>query len=357
MRFPRVSALHRTVVPAAALLLFAGPGAAQDAAPSAPPDATIAVEGVVRGVFRREGGGRDERIVPIEIRRTEILRRLPSDARVAAPAPGDVLYVHVLGRAGGPWQRAVEPTTPRDGATVRAFADPAGDGTWRAAPDPWFQTLDGGAAPPARLPGAGAPAPGPAPAPSSLGIATDLVSVHGRRGLKVTSVTPGGAGQKAGLEIGDVIVAAAGQPIEGADSLEAAARAGRPFTIGVVDVNTGRVVDVEVAPAAEVRPVDPVPPAGEPNVPRGSGGRLGIVGDVGFYDVEAAVKVTAVEPGSPAARAGIRPGMLIVQANGKPVLHPKALEEAVAASGRSIRLSVVESPPSGRPVPIDVALP
>lgn len=52
--------------------------------------------------------------------------------------------------------------------------------------------------------------------------------------------------------------------------------------------------------------------------------------------------MTEVEPGSPAALAGIEPGDVIVEANGTPVLHPKTLDEVVRKSGPSLKLMVVD---------------
>lgn len=72
-------------------------------------------------------------------------------------------------------------------------------------------------------------------------------------------------------------------------------------------------------------------------VPRGLGRRLGV-------EAEAGVLVIAVEPGGPAADAGIEEGDLIVAYQDRPVsaaddLHRELTEEAI---GRSVRLTVVK---------------
>ena len=66
-----------------------------------------------------------------------------------------------------------------------------------------------------------------------------------------------------------------------------------------------------------------------------------------LYNDEFAVKVTEVNAGSPAARAGLRPGIVIIEANGKPVLHPNELDDAIRNSGKTCRLTIVD-PGTGR---------
>ena len=77
--------------------------------------------------------------------------------------------------------------------------------------------------------------------------------------------------------------------------------------------------------------------------------------ELAFYDVEAAVKVTEVEPGSPAARAGLQPGLLILTANGKPMLHPNDLIDAARNTSGPLKLSVVD-PRTGRKSMVEVNL-
>jgi S1-C subfamily serine protease len=74
-----------------------------------------------------------------------------------------------------------------------------------------------------------------------------------------------------------------------------------------------------------------------------------------FHNDEFAVKVTEVNVGSPAARAGLRPGILILEANGKPVLHPNELNDALRSSGKTCRLTIVD-PGTGRKNTVDINL-
>jgi len=87
---------------------------------------------------------------------------------------------------------------------------------------------------------------GPVPQPNPLGL---------RSGALVLAVQPGGPAERAGLQRGDVIVAAAGRPIQAASGLvEAveAARVGQP--LGLKVNRNGSQLDFSVLPG-ELRPV------------------------------------------------------------------------------------------------------
>lgn len=196
--------------------------------------------------------------------------------------------------------------------------------------------------------------PKPAPAERrSLGISAETVTVGQRTALKVTRVEPESPAAKAGIEAGDVLVAANGAAITGPEQLGNALRKSGPtLTLTIRDSRTGRDVPVEVALGGP-KPAKPLPteiPGVDP-----SKGKLGAITELAFYDAEAAVKITEVEPGSPAARAGLQPGLLILQANGKLVLHPNDLKDAVRASTGTLKLSVVD-PRSGKKGTVEVVL-
>jgi serine protease Do len=196
---------------------------------------------------------------------------------------------------------------------------------------------------PGTPPGPGAnPVPAPPTGGRSLGISAEPVQVGARTALKVTGVQPDGPAAAAGIEPNDVIVAANGVPITGADTLSAMLRkSAATITLTVRDTRTGRDVPVEVK-LNSAGAANPAPIPTDAQIPTGAGQKLGAVTEMVFYDIDPAVKVTEVEPGGPAAMAGIVPGTVIVAANGAPVLHPKALEEAVRNSGRSLTLTVVD---------------
>ena len=195
----------------------------------------------------------------------------------------------------------------------------------------------------------------PAGVSRSLGISAEPVTIGKRTGMKVIRVEPGSPAQVAGIEPGDVLVAANGVPITGVEVLSSVVhKSGPTLTVTVRNVRNGTDVPVPIkiggADADNATPV----PADTPIQPE-AGRKLGAVTELVFYDVNPAVKVTEVEPGSPAARAGIEPGDIIVEANGTPTLHPKTLDEVVRKSSATLKLTVID-PRNNKKTPVEVNL-
>ena len=175
----------------------------------------------------------------------------------------------------------------------------------------------------------------------SLGVSAEPITIGQRTGMKVVGVQPDSPAQKAGIEPGDVIVAANGVPVTGAEAMSAILhKSGTTVSLTVRDTRTGKDARVDVKLGGEEPGT--LTPAPTDAIPAGTGRRFGAVTETVFYDVDPAAKVTEVEPGSPAALAGIEPGDVIVEANGTPVLHPKTLDEVVRKSGPSLKLMVVD---------------
>jgi len=199
------------------------------------------------------------------------------------------------------------------------------------------------------------PAPTEQPPKVSLGLSAEPVALGSRSVLKVTRIDPAGLAAKAGLEVNDIIVAANGIPTTGPEQLLGALRKSGPtLTLTVRDSRTGKDTPVEVnlagtKTAAPTKPAEVDTPLGAPS------GKLGAVTELAFHDDDFAVKITEVEPGSAAAQAGLRPGILIIAANGKPVLHPNDLNDAARKSTGTLKLTVVE-PNSGKKANVDVRL-
>lgn len=190
----------------------------------------------------------------------------------------------------------------------------------------------------------------------SLGIAAERVTLGQRTALKVSHVEPDGAAARAGIEVGDILVKANGAPLTEPEQLAAALRkSGSAITLTVRDVRTGRDVPVEVPLGGSPDKPAPTLPTEQPSANNTAPGKIGVVTELAFYDNEAAVKVTEVERGSPAERAGLQVGTIIVQAGDKPVLHPSDLIDAERAAKGSLRLSIV-APGSRRKSAIEVRL-
>jgi len=154
-------------------------------------------------------------------------------------------------------------------------------------------------------------------------IAGDLVEDGLARGALVESVLPATPAEAAGLQVGDVIVAFGGRPVAGERDLQ--------FLVGDAAVGAavacrvrrgGRSLELEVTPTEESAEVPGtavdawlglvVEPAGgdDPRVVR-LRDALGVAADRGLM-------IVAVVPGSAAAEAGLHPGDVILEVDGKP---------------------------------------
>jgi serine protease Do len=169
----------------------------------------------------------------------------------------------------------------------------------------------------------------------------ELASTFGlpnARGALVNDVTPNGPAQKGGVRAGDVITEVQGKPVrEGRDLLRAIIQypVGEKVALSVlrdgheqkVSVVTGERPDARSlragAPGKQKAPEKALAPRGldvtdvTPEIAR----RIGYDG--------AGVVVTAVQPGSPAERAGLMRGDVIEEANRKPVTSKQKLEEVL----------------------------
>jgi len=196
-------------------------------------------------------------------------------------------------------------------------------------------------------------APEQAPKTVSLGMSAESVTLGTRSALKVIRVDPAGIAAKAGLEPGDILVAANGVPTTSVEQLLGALRkSGSTLSLTVRDTRTGRDTEVAVNLGA-AKPASPK--EAEPPATARDPGKLGAVTELAFHDNDFAVKVTEVTPGSVAARAGLRPGAIILAVDGKPVLHPNDLNDQVRNSHGALKFTVVD-PARGTKSIVDVNL-
>jgi serine protease Do len=174
------------------------------------------------------------------------------------------------------------------------------------------------------------------------------LGLEGRRGALVNGFVPGSSAQAAGIAESDVIVSLNGRPIESARALTRLVglhRPGATVKLGVVrgaqsstvNVRLGERTDLEGAgPLRVAPPEEEEPPPPEEMLPM----RLGVqIGEV-TPEVEQAIGmrgsgalVISVEPGSPAERAGLQPGLVIVEVAGHPVHSAEEASQLIRAAG------------------------
>jgi serine protease Do len=161
----------------------------------------------------------------------------------------------------------------------------------------------------------------------------DEFGLKSRDGALVRAVSPGGAADKAGIEPGDVIVAYNGRPVKNSNELVSAVTATRPGTsVPVRVVRDGKEQTINVT----VDELDLEAEAGANQQSRGRGGRgaepettagFGLTLDNITPDIARQLRldnsrgavVVDVDPNSPAARAGISEGDVILRVGRTPV--------------------------------------
>ena len=188
-----------------------------------------------------------------QVRRPSLERRAERTVRRAGIEPGDLIIgvndkpitgvenLEALSQQGGRFNLVV--LDVNTGRAVRVPIDVPAAGRPEA---PGRLPLPGNKPDAPVIPGNGA-SPLPRAPGRSLGVSAEPVTIGQRTAMKVVSVQPDSPGQKAGLEPGDVIVAANGVPITGAEALSAAVRkSGASVSLTVRDTRTGKDTRVEV---------------------------------------------------------------------------------------------------------------
>ena len=342
-------------------------------APQTKEGASVVVDGIVREVFRSPRQTQVDYLIQLEVSRSEYGRSPADPKRVQAPAPGDQIYIHVFqpspenqGRPGAGGHSAV----PAERGQIRAYLYPRSQGGWEGAFPEWFEQaglvaqnrVPNEPEPPAEA----APAPVPTAPPSAgapaaagsivqrLGIRAEQVQVSGRLVLKVIDVAPDSPAGKAGIEQGDAIVGVNGGFITDLDQLATTILKGGPAaTLAVLDVRSGKQAAVKVdvsgliAEEAAQRKPEPAPAPVPTRV-------LGVKTEQVRIGLRTrAARVTEVQEGSPAAKAGIEKGDVILEADGTPVAELAQLDAAVQKSGPVLTLKVFD-PRTRREVPVQV---
>jgi serine protease Do len=160
------------------------------------------------------------------------------------------------------------------------------------------------------------------------------------RGALVASVEKGGPAEKAGLKEGDVILGFDGQPIDSAGQLPSAVAAtdpGKTVTLQVWRGRATREVEVKLGEATDENAV-------AANDDGSQASRLGMMvrplsaQEKQQADVSDGLIVEDVD--GAAAEAGVRPGDIVVAANGTPVKSVEQLRSVVSGSRSHVALLV-----------------
>lgn len=157
-------------------------------------------------------------------------------------------------------------------------------------------------------------------------------AVEGKGGVLVGEVSPDSPAAKAGLKMNDVITAFDGQPVDDAGSFRSHVSTTAPGArVKMTVVRDGKELEQEIE-------VGQKPSDGTMVVSKQGGNiELGLnvqnVTDevaqrLGFADLSGVV-VTQVKPGSAAADAGLKPGVLIQEVNRNPIHNTQEFEAAL----------------------------
>ncbi len=175
------------------------------------------------------------------------------------------------------------------------------------------------------------------------GVDADMAKAFGLGeggGALVGDVSPNSPAATAGIERGDVVLELNGQKVDGPNDLSLRISQMSPGTVAHLRIfRNGQARDVNVT--LSEFPEKPETAAG------GQGAGLGaalqglqvenltpdIARQLGLRTSQTGVVVTAVDPSSTAAAAGIQTGDLIQEVNHKPVRNATEYQQAIAASG------------------------
>ena len=184
-------------------------------------------------------------------------------------------------------------------------------------------------------------------------VTTDIASSLGLKqaeGALVNSVVPGGPADRAGIRPGDVIIALNGEKVTDPNSFRNKVAAAPPGTdITLTTARDGKEQQVH-AKLDELKP-------NEENQPQGGAapttGRLGIgvepmnptlAQQLNLPSNTKGLVITMVDPGGPAAEAGLQPGDVIVEVNRQRVNSPEDVRTALAKSaGRPVLMLINRS--------------
>ncbi len=160
-------------------------------------------------------------------------------------------------------------------------------------------------------------------------------------GVIVSSLVPDGPAKIAGLEIGDIITAVAATPVRSdRELLNAVAKltTGQRFPFTIQREGRESIVEIEISERPSQESLSaPSPSRDHSSTPP----RLGMgIRDLSPDDSEGGVLVVEVQPGSPASRAGLRPGDIVRGVGSKAPLSAAHFVDLVEKAPGEIALLV-----------------
>ena len=159
-------------------------------------------------------------------------------------------------------------------------------------------------------------------------------------GAEIVHVEPNGPADRAGIELGDIVIGIGDREVATVSDLQAALAELTPGAIArlhIIRYGTRMSVDVELgAVRSGERPVPRPHPAGSPGI--------------GFSVAQEGGRpvVAAVRPHSPAARAGVRPGQVILEVNRREISTVEEFASAVRRAQNGVLSLIVAEPELGR---------
>jgi serine protease Do len=181
------------------------------------------------------------------------------------------------------------------------------------------------------------------------------------RGVEITSVAEDSPAEKAGLKKGDVVLEYNGQPVQGVQQFIRLVRetpAGRSVTLKISRDGAIHTLTATIGTCRNCGPLGAFGPIEIPDLQSWSfdlpsvytGWRSGVLGIEAealpsqlaeYFGVKEGVLVRSVKPGSPAAKAGLRAGDVIVKAGDERVSKPRDVSQALRSAGKSLPLTIL----------------
>jgi Do/DeqQ family serine protease len=173
-----------------------------------------------------------------------------------------------------------------------------------------------------------------------VSLTPDIAEAYGvkeTQGALVSQVLPGSSAEKAGVQVGDIIRGVDGQAVAGANELRNAIgmkRSGATVELDIVRDGRKRTIKAKLGDQAE-----PVQVSAQEIHPGLQGAELETLdASSPRYEGVPGVLVADVEPGSPAAQRGLRPGDVITAVNRRTVSNLRELQQH--AQGASLLLNI-----------------